>query len=102
MTHKQMMHKLGEHDGQLLSLRRDIENIKSLTAQIHELTATMKVLADNIEKQNNSIRRFGERIETLETAPNSRLREKIDHITKYMIIAVLTALITYFFANIRI
>ncbi|MCL1924725.1 MAG: hypothetical protein FWF50_03990 [Defluviitaleaceae bacterium] len=97
MNQENIIHTLGKHEEQLTSLRTEITSLKNLTEQIYEMTATMKVLATKIDKQNTTIERFGKRIGTLETAPNSRLRNKFDYITKYALIAAITAIIAYLF-----
>ncbi|MCL1924272.1 MAG: hypothetical protein FWF50_01655 [Defluviitaleaceae bacterium] len=100
MTQEKIIHTLGKHEEQLASLRGEVTSIRSLTEQIYELTASMKVLATKIDKQHTTIERFGKRLGELETAPNNRLRSKVDTILKYLIIFVLTTLMGYIFTRI--
>ena len=99
MTQEQITHTLGRHSEQIDNQRREIDELKNNSEQQRELVTSVKVIAVNVEKLGKSLEKVWERVEKLETAPVSRLRNKVDYVIKYMIIFVLTAVMAYIFSR---
>ena len=84
---------LERHEGRLLLLEREVEELRSVQKEIRAMNESLVVLTNELRHTNEHMKSHGKRLGELERAPGARLRE----VTTATIAALAAAIVSLLF-----
>ena len=84
---------LERHEGRLLLLEREVEELRSVQKEIRAMNESLVVLTNELRHTNEHMKSHGKRLGELERAPGARLRE----VTSATVAAIAAAIVSLLF-----
>ena len=84
---------LERHEGRLLLLEREVEELRSVQKEIRAMNESLVVLTNELRHTNEHMKSHGKRLGELERAPGARLRE----VTTATVAALAAAVVSLLF-----
>ena len=84
---------LERHEGRLLLLEREVEELRSVQKEIRAMNESLVVLTNELRHTNEHRKSHGKRLGELERAPGARLRE----VTTATVAALAAAVVSLLF-----
>ncbi len=89
---------LERHEQQLLTLERDISDLRAVQAEIRSMNETLVTLATEMKHTNEHLARHEQKIEAIEAAPRARMQQIATAIFAALAGGIISAAIGMIFA----
>ena len=85
---------LERHEGRILVLEREVEELRSVQKEIRAMNESLVVLTNELRHTNEHMKSHGKRLGELERAPTARLREIVTATVAALAAAVVSLVLT--------